>query len=679
MRKCQLVLKNGEEVYRTIYEYPQDRIDFSPFFNITTVRKLQSSKMKNRQQKGYNYLDLISTFDIETTTIKETHEGFMYCWQFCFGEDVYMGRTWEDFLKFIDDIICEFDISLDKLLVVYVHNLQYEFQFIRDFFDWNTIFAVGKREVLKATTTTGIEFRCSYKLSNMSLQKFCENSKNCVHVKQSGDLDYSIFRTPKTQLNAIELGYCYCDVKGLAECISDFLEDDTLATIPLTSTGFIRNECRKAMSKNPANRKAFIDMKMGIDVYTLLKEALRGGNTHGSRYFVGQIIENLFNFDVASSYPYVQCCKYFPISKFKKTPIKTKDFFEKELQKNCCLFRFFCKRIKLKKSVPIPYISHSKCLNSENVEKFNGRILYAENVKMTLTELDYAIIIKQYDIENAYISDFYTAKRGLLPKEMRDYIKERFRIKTELKGGDKYLYMKSKNKLNGIFGMSCTDCVHDIYCLVNGEWIVEKEDIQKSIDKFYKNSKSFLTYAWGVYTLAQARAHLQRIINITGLYTVYCDTDSDKCINPDFEAINNLNNDIKAEAERYGAYADYNGKRYYMGIFEQEENYSRFKTLGAKKYAYEDLHGNLHVTVSGVNTDNGPKELKKLENFVPGFEFKNAGGNKIWYNDMGLHTLMINGERILSGANAGFEERTYTLGVTDSLLEKININYLNLS
>ena len=128
-----------------------------------------------KDNKPRRYFNLISTFDIETTTIKETHEGFMYIWQFCLCEDVIIGRRWEEFFEFLKEIQNAYDISKDKIFVVYVHNLSFEFQFIKDFFDWDTVFATGKREVLKAMTDNGIEFRCSYKLSNMSLEKFCEH------------------------------------------------------------------------------------------------------------------------------------------------------------------------------------------------------------------------------------------------------------------------------------------------------------------------------------------------------------------------------------------------------------------------------------------------------------------------------------------------------------------------
>ena len=71
-------------------------------------------------------------FDIETTsiTIGEVKHGFMYIWMFGIEDVVYYGRTWEEFLQFCDILSSLLDLDQEKRLVIYVHNLQFEFQFI---------------------------------------------------------------------------------------------------------------------------------------------------------------------------------------------------------------------------------------------------------------------------------------------------------------------------------------------------------------------------------------------------------------------------------------------------------------------------------------------------------------------------------------------------------------------
>ena len=58
---------------------------------------------------------------------------------------------------------------------------------MRDFIEYEDGFFLEERQPAKILTKGGIEFRCSYALSNMSLQKFCENEVGVIHYKLDGD------------------------------------------------------------------------------------------------------------------------------------------------------------------------------------------------------------------------------------------------------------------------------------------------------------------------------------------------------------------------------------------------------------------------------------------------------------------------------------------------------------
>ena len=89
-------------------------------------------------------------------------------------------------------------------------------------------------------------------------------------------------------------------------------------------------------------------------------------------------------------------------------------------------------------------------------------------------------------------------------------------------------------------------------------------------------------------------------IRLAGHRFVYCDTDSVKYIG-DIDWTNYNKERIRI-SKKNGAYAkDSKGVLHYMGVFEQEETYKRFKTLGAKKYCGEDDDGHLHLTLAGVS------------------------------------------------------------------------------
>lgn len=625
-----------------------------------------------------SYYDYVCAFDIETTTIQaERPYGFMYLWGFCIEEDVCMGRTWNEYIDFIQKLVDHIGTDANTRLVVYVQFLNFEFQFMRRFFIWENVFATDVREVVKASTPN-VEYRCSYRLTNKSLRKFNESSPSCIHLKQDGEeYDYSIKRTPSTKLKEKEYFYQYCDVKGLVESLKDLLKKDTLATIPITSTGYVRRDCRLAMRKNPKNRKDFYNMRLTKELYLMVRDATRGGNTHASRQHVGVTLEDIFNYDIASSYPYVMMCEYFPMSPFTKMKVKNKKQFKRLLEVKCVIFEITFLEICLKEDISVPYISFSKCRNRLDVIQFNGRVLEAKSVTMTLTEIDYEIIRKQYHIRKFHLENVYIAERGNLPQELKNVINEYFYKKCTLKEVDDYAYAKSKELLNAIFGMMLTNIVYQ-NILYNGEWDKDNICIDKELEKFYKGKNNFLSYQWGIYVTAHARKNLQVLIDIAGDDLIYTDTDSVKSArNLDIE-VEKINKEIKLKAEVNKAYADYDGKRFYMGIWEKEKNYERMKTLGAKKYAYEQ-DGELHITIAGVNKKEGAKELKTLDNFQLLFQFKKAGGTTSWYNDDDIHWIEIDGEKILTASNIGILPSTYTLGITGEFFENMGLYLTNES
>lgn len=632
-------------------------------------------------KRGVCYINIVTTFDIETTTITigEKKEGFMYHWQMSIDGVVVFGRTWQEWMNLINGMIAYFNLSENRRIVVWVHNLSYEFQFIRRFLEWSNVFAKKRREVLKALTTTGIEFRCSYYLTNMSLAKACENAKNCTFRKLDGDTyDYRKIRYPDTPMSNYELGYCYCDVAGLAEVISEYLESDTLNTIPLTSTGFIRRECRNAMRKNPKNREIFNKMALSVEQYKLLQEAKRGGNTACNRAMSQIIVSNVHCIDESSAYSYTMLCEYFPMSAFSRIGNLTIHTFRRYLDEYCCLFRVTFSGLKLRSNVPVPYIPCAKLtMHGKEDIIFNGRVMQSDACQMAVTELDFEIIEKQYTWDAIGISDFHFARRGYLPDELREQIREYYRQKTALKGVDDYLYAKSKNRINGVFGMACTDPVHDvIYIDDEGLWHEDKGDIYKELEKFYRSRNSFLPIQWGVWVTAHARCNLQRAIDMAGMDTVYTDTDSVKYIENAID-IEKLNEIPLKKAKENKAYAvDKKGNIHYMGVFEVEKTNDRFVTYGAKKYAYE-IDGKVHITVAGVGKKKGAEFLEKsggLESFRSGFIWTegNGGGTESYWNDDEIHTLHINGHTILTAANVGVLESTYTLGVTEEFLQNKN-------
>lgn len=643
---------------------------------------LKKDIVKSGKRKMYQRHPM--TFDIETSKIPKDNDGhyeaFMYIWQVCIEGNVVFGRRWEELQEFMEKVVNAYKLSKEERVVVYVHNLSFEFQFIQDYFNFTDVFAMASRSILTARTDH-LEFRCSYKLSNMSLEKFIENTPNTLHYKGIDDLDYSTVRTPDTPLTEVELGYCFNDVKGLYECVMELLKDDNIATIPLTSTGYVRRDCRHAMNKNKNNRKMFLRSKLTLLQYKLLRECFRGGNTAGDRYLTNLILKNVGSYDISSSYPFQMISRDFPLGKWNYGIIPDIRILDEYNRKYCTIARYTFKNIRLREEKPIPYIPQSKCLVlGDDREIYNGRILHADFLTISMTNIDFDIVKEQYDYDEIAVEEFHYSRKGLLPKELRDTIMYYFEKKSKLKGDEEhyYEYMKSKNKLNSIYGMTVTNILNTEIVYHDGEYTEKKmteEEMQEALDKYYKNHRSFLNYSWGVFVTAYARRELEDGLNIAGLDTIYCDTDSVKYIGDHDREFEEYNIRLNKECEEKGIknYAEVNGKRYYMGIFDKEHGYDEFITLGAKKYAFLQ-NGRLGITVSGLSKKKGAEELEKkggLKRFQRNEVFYNSGRTIAQYNSAVIHDITVNGCTFSTASNLAIVDTTYTLGISDTMLDII--------
>jgi hypothetical protein len=632
------------------------------------------------------YKQMLTGFDIETTRIPAEDQSFMYVWQWYFeGVGVVIGRTWRELRLFIMQIEAVLD---NAMLVVLVHNLSYEFQFLRAVHEWKTdeVFAVKSRRVLKATMNNKLEFRCTMLHSNMSLATWTAKM-GVEHGKLSGeDFNYDIMRYPDTPLSETELAYITNDVVGMVEAYRAEMErdSDNLYKIPLTSTGYVRADSKRAMRNSGKVVKTILP---DYDIYKILRKAFRGGNTHANRYYSGMILENVKSADRSSSYPDVICNCKFPMTKFRE--IVNPDIWKVEKMmkdRKALVFTILLHDVELSDPYNgFPYISGAKCAACVRSGNDNGRVLNADFIEMTVTDIDWRIIKKQYEFSDVQVTKAYWSHYGYLPRALIVNTIDYYTKKTSLKGvdGQQLLYDKSKNLLNGIYGMMAQDPVKQdiIYHEGTGEFTEDDAPPESLLAEFSKHA--FLAYQWGVWITAWARLRLQEGIDLCGHNCVYVDTDSCKYLGEvDWTAYNHKR--IRASAQS-GAYAtDPHGKRHYMGVFEDEEPYTKFKTLGAKKYVFEHADGKLQVTIAGVNKKKGGAELFRrggIEAFREGFTFIDAGGTESVYNDSTPYAeRILNGHKIEMSPNICIRPSTYTVSLTDeyrNLLETRKVSVDN--
>lgn len=658
----------SERIIYNIHTFPYSIIAEAP---IQKRRKGNPGRRNNKRK----YKDLFCAFDIEASNDYNINQAFMYIWQFQIEEYTIIGRTWDEYLQFCMQISKQ--LNSDEYLMIYVHNLSYEFSFLKGVYPFaaEEVFATEPRKVLKCEMYEHMEYRCSYFLTNMSLAVFTK--KMGVTQKLSGDeFNYKKMRYPWTQLTDQELAYCITDVISLVEAlkVQFSIEHDNFYSIPLTSTGYVRRDVKAAMRH--FNKKTLSDMLPDYDIFCMLREAFRGGNTHGNRYYSDQILQNVTSYDRVSSYPDVQINELFPMSPWIREDVTDLDSVIKKIyiHRRACLMRVAYTNIRLKDPMDgCPYIAKHKCRNLSRHDNFNGRILAADYLETTLTDIDFKIIYEHYDFDSISFIDFYHCRYGRLPKPMREIIQKYYQDKTDLKNvqGQELFYHMAKAKLNSIYGMTVQSPVKQ-NIMYDRDMFIEQHDPEQELLQA-ANKKAFLSYAWGVWTTARAREQLQVAIDHVGYQFVYCDTDSVKFIDDGSISFNKYNKSRKQDSIKNGGVAvDRTGKKYYLGLYDNEGTYKEFATMGAKKYAYVDQDDKLHITIAGVAKSKGAEELRDIRNFKEGFIFRAAGGTESVYNDDPDMTLNVDGHDLKITSNVLIRDSTYTLGVTGEYRKILN-------
>ena len=583
----------------------------------------------SRKRKKTKYFELPCAFDIETSSWRDGNgekRACMYVWQFGICGHVFMGRTWKEFINFYNELIELLCVTPEFCLIVYVHNLSYEFQFMRKWFTWSKVFALKSRTPVYARTVEGVEFRCSYILSGYSLAKLADQLQ-IYHVrKRTGDLDYRQIRNSKTPLTPEEIGYCVNDVLLVMAYIDERITTDgSIGKIPLTKTGYVRRYCKNQCfydagkpRKKDYKRVRYHDMISRLtiepDEYTELKEAFSGGFTHASAFYSGVTVSDVTSYDFTSSYPYVMVSEQFPMSKGKRVKITSADQFFDYIKYYSCMFRadFY----GIRDTFPYDhYISHSKCRNIENPVRDNGRIVSADHLQITLTEKDFLIIRKTYTWDKMVISSMYVYERGYLPTDFVKSILKLYADKTTLKGvpGKEAEYLSSKEMVNACYGMMVTDILQEENEYRYDMWLPSSlPEIEPALNTYNSSYGRFLYYPWGVWVTAYARYNLWTGIYELGEDYVYSDTDSIKAVHMDdhMEYIHEYNARVKRKLEKACKVhkiplemtepQTIKGDKKPLGVWDFDGHYTRFKTLGAKRYM-TDVDGDINITVSGLN------------------------------------------------------------------------------
>lgn len=591
------------------------------------------------KQPNLKYWNIPAAFDIETTStyVNDKKEAWMYEWTFGIGDYIWIGRTWDEYLKLTRLIN---NILTDANLFVGVHNLAFEFQFIRKYFGWAEVFSNQERHPIRALTDN-IEYRCTASISALPLSNLAKNLVSHKIEKLEGDLDYSIIRTSDTELTDEELQYCINDVRIILYYLEEQIEQcGNISKIPLTNTGRVREYCKKhclqvikkdgSIGRNHRYINEIHSSTLTPELYINCKLAFRGGFTHANPLYNGLELENVTSYDLTSAYPSVMIMYKYPFGTAEKVePTKiNSETFKWYIDNRCCLFKATFINLRVKHDSPDTYISWiaSKMHSSGLKQLNNGRVTEADELSMYMTEIDYDIISRTYEWDELYIDDMYVWYKRYLNKEFIKCILKFYKDKTTLKGTEQIVeYLMGKGMLNACYGMLVMDICRDDNDY-NDDWVPQPPmDITARIEAYNNASMRFTYYPVGLWVTGYCRKTVWDAILAVGDDYVYSDTDSIKLLGEHSEWFATKNKEIE---DRVHAAMDYhsldyseaepltiNGEKKLIGVWDREGTYDRFKTLGCKRYLTQ-IGDDYELTCAGVSKS----AVKYLKTFKDPFK-----------------------------------------------------------
>lgn len=597
----------------------------------------------NDNGKSKSFLKMYCGFDIETTKTKNGNT-FPYHFQFNINDDYITCRTIAEHLELIDFLVAKTHVESKKKakpkMLIFIHNMSYEFSFLRKYYKITKLFAKEKRKPVYFEIDNLI-FLDSYLIENKSLANLAKDY-NLPTQKAIGDLDYTKIRNSLTPLTFAEKRYNYNDVKILSEYaelvyFKQYLIKD--GYMPLTNTQKVRHAMKsyimekggKQANDKIKERISQLFPPSALEYRLMFRWLFRGGFVHANYKYSNVLLKNIHCVDFTSSYIYVLLCGYFPMSEFREC--ENLQEMKKHLEKDCCIIKATFTNIKQKTEHSIE--SFSKCINPKGYKLDNGRIMQADEITVYLTELDYKMYCNFYEWENMEIHEFKYARRGRLPEYVIIPMLEFYKNKNSLKGvkGMETQYMRSKNMLNSFYGCMVTRIVFDEILLDDeGNW--DKKPSNKEYDKY---CKALLSPYWGIWTTAHARYNeLTLLHDLRGV--IYSDTDSHKYLDMyhDYnisvidEYNKNVYNQLINACKHYGIDKEivtqekenvpyYSQMNNSLGFATFDGNYIAFKTLGAKRYIYLDEKLERHTTIAGLPKNFYVKENSSIYRFFTNF------------------------------------------------------------
>lgn len=583
-----------------------------------------------------------------------------------------IGRKLNEFDKLLQILKELLKLGPKRNAIIFIHNHSFEHSFLFLYFnkEWGDIFYTKENTPLYGKLTNYyIEFRCSYLLTGYGLAKLPTTIKKlkgeldylirtpetpmedhelayCINdtrvLAEYVDIllnDYNFIELPLTKTGFVR--------KGLEKFITEGeFKSDSKKDYTEWLKNYIINDPHE---------------------YFRLKACNCGGHSAVNPRMADMTIdEPVICFDFASSYPSVQVRKMFPKKlKYHENELNEQQY-EHLLSNNYAMTasitfhnirpRVLENGLKVDWDSPI-HISQltegkEKIITQDN----NGKVVEAELISVDCWELSYLTFKMFYEWDSVEFNDIYVYEKGYLPKKLIEYIYMLYFKKTSYKDiPEKSIeYDRAKSDINAIYGSGYQDAAKMLTTQdAKGVYSNEQKNIYKifqflaengypqyndqelyinTVANLYINKiihyneqltkcKRTIPLQVGGYTSELARYNLFLGIFAAGNNYIYSDTDSIyvRCPDKIENFIKSYNENVEKEIVKvlnmYNLPLDswkpktVKGKEKPIGIWAVDKKITKFKALHSKCYMYVTEDGEFHITIAGLNKEEGAKYL----------------------------------------------------------------------
>lgn len=543
--------------------------------------------------------------DFETTT--DENDCRVWAWSACNVDDFNnfkYGNTLDGFM--------EFCANPKENYTMYFHNLRFDGEFIiswlfahnftfidkedtRQDYTFTTLISdtgqFYKIEVyfhIKGHHTNKVTFYDSLKIfPNMSVDKIAKSFGLPI---QKLKLDYHKYREVGHQITEEELSYIRNDVEIVARALNQMF---ALKLTKMTIAGDALMNFKQTL---PNFFQVFPQLDNTLDAE--IRKAYRGGFTYVSDKYKEVERGAGVTLDINSLYPSVLRNSVLPYGqpRYFEGKYEYDPFYPLYAQCFTCKFK-----IKPDK-IPTIQIKNSMSFIENEYLKDSGD----ELVTLTLTNPDFELFMKHYDVESMeYHGGWkFQGHRGYFDKYVDFWTELKIKAGKEGNPGLRSICKLLLNSLYGRFALSTQAAKKTPFCREDGSvgYIVEEAEDRKTV---YLPVAAWVTAYGRVKTVTTSqliREYTEKKYGEDGY--IYSDTDSIKA--------NLTDEDLKELSDQGILDID----DYKLGYWACEEHFQKILCIRQKSYITES-DGKVHVTVAGL-----PKYLAPIisfDNFRRGF------------------------------------------------------------